>query len=204
MTKSRLTNLLTGAVLIGSLTHAIQQRAAAAEENLFEIPLKTITGDDTTLQAYEGKTLLIVNVASKCGLTPQYEALQALQEKYGDEKFTVLGFPCNDFLGQEPGSPEEIVEFCTTNYNVTFPLFEKIKVLGPNKHPLYAELTGEGSPLPGPIEWNFGKFLIGKDGAILNRFKPGVVPDSKEVVSAIEADLNSKSPTESAPESDDE
>jgi glutathione peroxidase len=160
-----------------------------AETKLQEIPLKDINGKETSLKAYKGQVLLVVNVASKCGLTPQYKALEAIHEKYKDQGFSVLGFPCNDFGAQEPGSNEEIKEFCSTRYKVTFPLFDKLHVKGPEQHKLYAALTGESSPYPGDIKWNFGKFLIGRDGKILKRFEPKVAPDSPEVLEAIEAAL---------------
>ena len=156
---------------------------------LHEIPLKDINGKETSLGAYKGKVLLVINVASKCGLTPQYKALESVHQKYKDKGFAVLGFPCNDFGSQEPGSNEEIKEFCSTKYNVTFPMFDKLHVKGPEQHPLYAALTGKDSPYPGEIKWNFGKFLIGKDGKILKRFEPKVAPDSPEVTEAIEAAL---------------
>jgi glutathione peroxidase len=161
-------------------------------EGLQDIKIKDIDGKETTLKAYQGKVLLIVNVASKCGLTPQYKALQALQDKYGEKGFTVLGFPCNQFAGQEPGTNEEIKQFCSTNYNVSFPLFDKIVVNGPNRNPLYVALAGKDSPFPGDIKWNFGKFLIGRDGKILKRFEPKTTPDSAEVIAAIEAALAAK------------
>ncbi len=160
--------------------------------NLYQIPLKDIDGKDTSLEAYKGKVLLIVNVASKCGLTPQYAALESLYEKYKDQGFVVLGFPCNQFAGQEPGSSAEIKQFCSGKYNVTFPMFSKIDVNGPDRHPLYVALAGQESPFPGDIKWNFNKFLIGRDGKILNRFEPKTKPDSEEVVKAIEAALKEK------------
>jgi glutathione peroxidase len=160
--------------------------------SLYDIPLKDIDGKDTSLNVYKGKVLLIVNVASKCGLTPQYKALEGLQEKYGAKGFTVLGFPCNQFAGQEPGTNEEIKQFCATTYKVTFPLFDKLEVNGPNRHGLYVALAGEGSPYPGDIKWNFGKFLIGRDGKILKRFEPRTTPDAPEVTAAIEAALAAK------------
>ena len=156
---------------------------------LQEIPLKDINGKETSLGAYTGKVLLVVNVASKCGLTPQYKALEGIHQKYQDKGFRVLGFPCNDFGAQEPGTNEEIKEFCSTKYDVTFPLFDKLHVKGPEQHALYTALTGKDSPYPGDIKWNFGKFLIGKDGKILKRFEPKVAPDSPEVIEAIEAAL---------------
>ena len=133
-----------------------------------------------------------MNVASKCGLTPQYKGLEAIHEKFKDKGFTVLGFPCNQFLSQEPGTNEEIKQFCSSKYNVTFPLFDKIDVNGTKRHPLYVALAGKDSPFPGDIKWNFGKFLIGRDGKILKRFEPKTTPDSKEVTEAIEAALAAK------------
>ncbi len=159
---------------------------------ILEIPVKDIEGKDTSLKAYRGKVLLIVNVASKCGLTPQYKALEALQEKYKNKGFTVLGFPCNQFGGQEPGTNEQIKEFCSTKYNVTFPLYDKIDVNGDKRHPLYVALAGKESPYPGDIKWNFGKFLIGRDGKIIKRFEPKTTPDAPEVIAAIEAALAAK------------
>ncbi|HKQ40343.1 MAG TPA: glutathione peroxidase [Verrucomicrobiae bacterium] len=160
--------------------------------NIQEIPLKDINGKPTSLKAYQGKVLLVVNVASKCGLTPQYKSLEGVHRKYKDKGFSVLGFPCNDFGSQEPGSNEEIKEFCSSKYDVSFPMFDKLHVKGPERHPLYAALSGEGSPFPGDVKWNFGKFLIGRDGKILKRFEPKVTPDSPEVTEAIEAALAAK------------
>jgi glutathione peroxidase len=175
--------LAAAALMITTLLHA---------GSLYEIPLKDIDGKETSLKPHKGKVLLIVNVASKCGLTPQYKALEALHQKYKDQGFTVLGFPCNQFGGQEPGTGDEIKEFCSANYGVTFPLFEKIDVNGPKRHPLYIELAGEKSPFPGDIKWNFGKFLISRDGRILKRFEPRTAPDAPEVIQAIEAALAEK------------
>ncbi len=158
-------------------------------DDLYDIPLKDIKGKETTLKPYEGKVMLIVNVASKCGNTKQYKELQALHEKFKKDGLAVLAFPCNDFGGQEPGSNEEIQEFCSSRYSVTFPLYDKITVKGPDKHPLYTELSGPDSPFPGDVKWNFGKFLVGKDGAILARFEPKTKPDAPEVVEAIETAL---------------
>ena len=133
-----------------------------------------------------------MNVASQCGFTPQYKGLQTLQDKYKSKGFTVVGVPCNDFGQQEPGSSEEIRKFCTEKYNVTFPLTEKVHVKGEEQHPLYARLTGKDAEFPGDIKWNFGKFLIGRDGKILNRFDSKVTPESPEMTSAIEAALAAK------------
>jgi glutathione peroxidase len=158
---------------------------------LFDIPIHTLQGEDSSLAPYEGRALLLVNVASKCGLTPQYEGLERLQKTYADRGFSVLGFPCNQFLGQEPGSAEEIQQFCSTTYGVTFPLFEKIDVNGEDRHPIYDELTAvpdaEGNA--GDITWNFEKFLVAPDGRIVGRFRPQVEPEDPALVGAIEGQL---------------
>jgi len=159
---------------------------------LYSIPVKDIDYKDTSLGAYQGKVLLVVNVASKCGFTPQYTALQAVYEKYKDKGLVILGFPCNQFGSQEPGTDEQIKLFCSTKYSVTFPLFDKIEVNGPNRHPLYTALAGNDSPFPGDIKWNFTKFLIARDGTILKRFASQITPDSPEVTAAIEAALAAK------------
>ncbi len=165
------------------------QIAVASAAELTTIPFKTIDGKDTSLADYDGKVVLVVNTASKCGLTPQYEALEALYDKYQSKGLVVLGFPCNDFMGQEPGTHEEIVEFCKTKYDVSFPLMEKVHVKGKDQHPLYAALTGKDGAFPGKVKWNFGKFLIGRDGQPIARFEPRQKPDSDEVVAAIEKAL---------------
>jgi glutathione peroxidase len=165
---------------------------AQAAGSIYDIPVKDIDGKPTSLKAYEGKVLLIVNVASKCGYTPQYAGLEALYEKYKDKGLLVLGFPCNQFGGQEPGTNEQIKQFCSSKYQVTFPLFDKIEVNGPNRNQLYAMLAGEGSPFPGNIKWNFNKFLIGRDGKILKRFDSKVKPESEEMTQAVETALAAK------------
>ncbi|HEY0247294.1 MAG TPA: glutathione peroxidase [Gryllotalpicola sp.] len=154
------------------------------------IPLTTIDGRTTSLADYADKVVMVVNVASKCGLTPQYEKLEALQKQYGERGFTVLGFPCNQFAGQEPGSAEEIVEFCSATYGVTFPLMEKTNVNGRGTHPLYQELkhTKDRMHLAGPVVWNFEKFVVTPDDTVV-RFRPQTVPDAPEVVEAIEKGL---------------
>lgn len=162
---------------------------AQTPPSIYDIPLKDLEGKDAPLSAHRGKVLLLVNVASKCGLTKQYAALEQLHEKYQSQGFTVLGFPCNDFAGQEPGSPEQIRQFCSATYGVTFPLYEKLHVKGPEQHPLYDFLTGKGAAFPGEIKWNFGKFLVGRDGRVLARFEPKTTPDSPEVAQAVEAAL---------------
>ncbi len=164
----------------------------ASNGSVHEIKLNTLDGKPTSLGEYKGKVILLVNVASQCGLTPQYKSLQALHEKFQDKGFTVIGVPCNDFGAQEPGTAEEIQKFCSTKYDVTFPLMEKVHVKGDEQHPLYARLTGKSSEFPGDIKWNFGKFLIGRDGKVLQRFEPQTKPDSDEVLKAVEKALASK------------
>jgi glutathione peroxidase len=171
-----------------SLLAALALSTGHAAE-LSTIPFKTITGKDTSLADYKGKVVLVVNTASKCGLTPQYKLLEVLQEKYETKGFTVLGFPCNDFGGQEPGTAEEIQEFCKSTYAVSFPLMEKIHVKGPEQHPLYAALSGKDGAFPGDVKWNFGKFLIGKDGKATARFEPKETPESPAITASIEKAL---------------
>ena len=158
---------------------------------LYDIPVKTLSGEDSSLGALAGKTLLVVNVASKCGLTPQYAALEALHSRLADRGFSVVGFPCNQFMGQEPGTAEEIEEFCSTTYGVTFPMFEKIEVNGEGRHPIYDELTSvpDADGAAGDVQWNFEKFLLGPDGTVLARFRPRTTPDDPEVLAAIEKHL---------------
>lgn len=158
---------------------------------LYDIPLHTLSGDDSSLAGYEGETILIVNVASKCGLTPQYEGLEALQKQYENQGFSVVGFPCNQFAGQEPGSAEEIQTFCSTTYGVTFPLFEKIDVNGEHQSPIYAELekVADAEGYSGDVRWNFEKFLVGRDGSV-TRFAPLVTPEDPVLVAAIELALH--------------
>lgn len=152
---------------------------------------RTIDGVEKPLADFAGKVLLIVNVASQCGLTPQYRGLQEVYEYYRDRGFEVLGFPCNQFGGQEPGTEEEIRSFCETRYNVTFPLFAKLEVNGPNRHPLYAYLTQQPTSPDGPgdIQWNFAKFLIDRQGRVVARFAPTTAPASEELIAAIEQAL---------------
>jgi len=156
-----------------------------------DLRAKGIDGKDRSLRDYSGQVCLVVNVASKCGLTPHYRGLQQLQERYADRKFSVLGFPCNQFAGQEPGSEAEIQSFCELNYGVTFPLFAKIDVNGPARHPVYAYLTTQATAPDGPgdIKWNFAKFLIGRDGAVIARFGPQIEPGDPALVKALEGAL---------------
>lgn len=177
---------------------------------IYEIPVNRIDGTETTLGEFEGKALLLVNVASKCGLTPQYAGIESLYKEYKDQGFEVLGFPANNFKGQEPGTNEEIKDFCETNYDVTFPLFEKISVLGDDQHPLYSFLTSERSEADiangdefeeklrvfghtrenaSDLLWNFEKFLIAKDGSIAARIAPDVTAEDDRVVSALKAEI---------------
>nr|WP_107425809.1 glutathione peroxidase [Streptomyces sp. CB02009] len=145
----------------------------------------------TSLDQYAGQVLLIVNVASQCGLTPQYAGLEKLQQRFNDRGFTVIGFPCNQFMGQEPGTMKEIIDFCSTVYGVSFPIFEKIEVNGESRHPLFAQLANEPDVggVAGDIEWNFEKFLISRTGAVVGRFRPKVAPESDEIINAIESQL---------------
>ncbi|TQF74282.1 glutathione peroxidase [Rhodococcus spelaei] len=158
---------------------------------LQDISINTLGGAPTSLADFDGRAVLLVNVASKCGLTPQYAGLEKLATEYADRGLTVVGVPCNQFMGQEPGTPEEIATFCSTTYGVTFPLLEKIEVNGEGRHPLYAELTksADAEGAAGDIQWNFEKFLIAPDGTVAGRFRPRTEPDAPELVSAIEAVL---------------
>ncbi|MGC4950866.1 glutathione peroxidase [Streptomyces sp. DT224] len=158
---------------------------------LYDILLRTLSGEPATLGDYRGQAVLLVNVASKCGLTPQYAGLERLQKEYGDRGFTVLGVPCNQFGGQEPGTAEEIETFCSTTYGVSFPLLEKTEVNGADRHPLYVELTrlADAEGEAGDVQWNFEKFLISPAGEPVARIRPRTEPDAPELVAAIEAQL---------------
>jgi glutathione peroxidase len=176
-------------VLAASLWLSMISLAASAIQ---EIPLKTLDGKPTSLKDFKGKVVLVVNVASRCGYTPQYTGLEALYRKYKSEGLVVVGFPCNDFGAQEPGTAEEIKTFCSTKYDVTFPLMEKLHVKGAEQHPLYAALTGKEAKFPGDVKWNFGKFLLGRDGSVLQRWDSGTKPDDAALVSAVEGALKGK------------
>jgi glutathione peroxidase len=158
---------------------------------IYDHDVTSLDGSSADLHDHEGEALLIVNVASKCGLTPQYEGLERIHEQYKDRGFSVLGFPCNQFMGQEPGTSEEIAEFCSTTYGVTFPLFSKIEVNGEHRDPLYAELTetSDAEGHAGDIRWNFEKFLVSPKGEVVARFAPQVEPEAPELIDAIEAQL---------------
>ena len=181
--KKYLTPLLTAAILFtGASTRA--------EDSVYEFKVKNIEGKEVDLSGYKGKVLLIVNVASKCGATPQYDPLQALYKKYEDKGLVVLGFPANNFGGQEPGTDTEIAEFCTSKYSVDFPMFSKVSVKGDDKAPLFSYLTSAENPdKQGDIGWNFEKFLIGKDGKLIRRFATKVDPTNADLVAAIETAL---------------
>lgn len=175
-------------------THKEKAKMPTATSNtntksIHDFTLKNIEGQDVKLDAYKGKVALLVNVASQCGYTPQYEGLQAIYSKYKDQGFVVLGFPANNFGAQEPGSNEEIKTFCSTKYNVTFPMFAKISVKGDDIHPLYQFLTSKESGFGGDVQWNFGKFLVDKEGKVIARFDSGDEPESSKVTQAIEQAL---------------
>jgi glutathione peroxidase len=187
---------------IGALTAADPAASPATQPAMdagtagpaLRFTMKSLNGQQVDLSQYQGKVILMVNTASKCGNTPQYKPLEALYKKYADQGFVILGFPSNDFHQQEPGTDAEISEFCTKNYGVTFDMFSKVDVKGDNICDLYKYLTGpDDKPYDGDITWNFEKFLIGRDGNVVARFRPKVQPDSTEVGSAIEAELAKKS-----------
>jgi glutathione peroxidase len=179
--------LFAGSALLGAEESGVAVPAASVHD----FTMKDIDGNDVALASYRGKVLMLVNVASKCGLTVQYEGLQKLYNEYGDRGFVVLGFPANNFADQEPGTNEEIKDFCATRFRVRFPMFSKISVKGEDIHPLFQWLTDErtNGPFAGEIGWNFNKFLVDRTGKVIHRFEPRVVPDSPEVIEAIEAAL---------------
>jgi glutathione peroxidase len=161
----------------------------AQAQSIYDISVRTIDGKTIKLAEYKNKVILIVNVASECGYTPQYEGLESIYEKYKSQGFVVLGFPCNQFGGQEPGTNEEIKTFCSSKFNVKFSLFDKIEVNGGNRHPLYVLLAGKDSAFPGDITWNFNKFLIGRDGKLITRFDSSIEPQSKKLIGLLEQEL---------------
>jgi glutathione peroxidase len=189
---------LVGAVALGLWASSAKAGAPAAKEakpmSVLDFKMKSLSGKEVDLKGYQGDVVLIVNTASKCGLTPQYKALEALHEKYNDKGLSILGFPANNFGQQEPGTDTEIGEFCQKNYGVKFDMFSKISVKGEDKAPLYSFLTEPATnpTFAGEIRWNFEKFLVGRDGKVIARFAPQVTPDSKEVVDAVEAALAQK------------
>ena len=165
---------------------------AGNEQTIYQFSVDTIDGNEISLSDYEGKVVMIVNVASKCGYTPQYEGLEKLYQTYKDDGFEILGFPANNFMGQEPGSDEEIKQFCRANYGVSFPMFSKISVKGDDQAPLYQFLTNEerNGVVDGKVKWNFQKYLVGKDGKVIAKFEPGVEPLSEELTAAIQSALS--------------
>ena len=168
----------------------VQPTRAADTKSIYDFTLKSIDGQPTPLSSFHGKVVMLVNVASRCGFTPQYTALESIYEKYKSRGLVIVGIPANNFMGQEPGTNEEIKTFCTRKYSVTFPMYAKISVKGPDQAPLYTYLTKDTGPgITGDIKWNFTKFLIDRNGNVVQRFEPAVTPDSKEAVSAIEKQL---------------
>ena len=157
--------------------------------SLHDIKAKTIQGEERSLNDYQGNLVMVVNVASKCGLTPQYKDLEEVYRKYKDRGFRILGFPCNQFMGQEPGSEEEIQQFCSTKYDVTFDMFSKVDVNGSSRHPVYQFLAGDQAAFPGDISWNFEKFLVDSEGKVIQRFSPRTSPSDASVVKSIEENL---------------
>lgn len=174
-----------------SLPAAMSLAHASSAPELQSIALVDIHGKTTSIAAFSGKVLLIVNVASECGYTTQYEGLEAVYKRFRDRGLVVLGFPCDDFGGQEPGDEKQILKFCTSRYNVSFPMFSKVKIRESEVHPLFKALTGPASPIPGPVRWNFSKFLVGRDGLLAARFGPETEPGSEEMVSSIQKALES-------------
>jgi glutathione peroxidase len=175
---------LTGALIL------MVTASAYAASSIYDFTLPLLNGKDAPLASYKGKVVLVVNVASRCGFTPQYSALESIYEKYKDQGFVIIGFPANNFAGQEPGTNEEIAKFCTGKYNVTFPVYGKISVKGDDQAPLYSYLTKDANAsVAGDIKWNFTKFLVDRNGNVVQRFEPATTPDSPEVIAAIEAQL---------------
>lgn len=178
-------------ISLGVVLSAILSTSVLMAASFYDFTLPSIDGKPDPLSAYKGKVVLVVNVASKCGYTPQYTGLESIYEKYKAQDFVILGFPANNFMQQEPGTNEEIKTFCTRKYNVSFPMFSKISVKGDDQAPLYRFLTDKSlhAETGGDIKWNFTKFLVGRDGVVLARFEPAVKPDSPEVEAAIERAL---------------
>jgi glutathione peroxidase len=183
--------MLTAPALLQHPSSRPFRSGGAPTVTVHDFPVNTLTGEPSSLGDLAGTTLLVVNVASKCGLTPQYAGLEQLHKRFASRGFSVVGFPCNQFGGQEPGTAQEIGTFCWTTYGVTFPMFEKIEVNGPGRHPVYSELTAvpDGSGEAGDVKWNFEKFLVGPDGKVIARFRPQVTPEDPDLVAAIEASL---------------
>lgn len=204
MTAYRIRIALTAVVLCAALTAGLafakskgsktMSKPGPLASSIYDFTIPDIDGKKVNLSQYRGKVVLVVNVASRCGFTPQYAGLESLYMKYKDQGFVILGFPANNFMGQEPGTNEEIKNFCSAKYDVTFPMFSKISVKGSDMHPLYKFLTDKGTDpqFGGDIKWNFNKFLIGRDGKVIARFEPPIKPESDQVVQAIEAALKAQ------------
>lgn len=190
------TSVAAATVILAGLSASLQAAEKSADKTpaALDFTMKSLDGKEVDLGKYQGQVVMVVNVASKCGLTPQYEQLQALHEKYGSQGLAILAFPCNQFAGQEPGTAQEIQQFCRVNYGVTFPLFAKIEVNGEDAAPLYKHLTALNTEPKGPgkIDWNFEKFIIGRNGEVVARFAPRTKPDAPEVIKVIEAELAKK------------
>ena len=182
-------NLITLALSAASSLFGVTNEIST-ESNIQNISVLDINKQEVNLSNYDGKVLLIVNVASKCGFTKQYTGLQEIYEKYKDQGFEILGFPCNDFGGQEPGTNEEIAEFCSLNFNVTFPMFDKVKVVGKDKHPLFELLTNNSVTGNSAIKWNFEKFIIDREGNIVDRFRSMTKPEGEKITSLIAKELS--------------
>lgn len=183
--KSMLRQVLRKSLILGLVL--IMADSALAAPGIYNFTLPTLDGEALPLASFKGKVVMLVNVASRCGFTPQYTGLEALYEKYKDQGFVILGFPANNFGGQEPGTNQEIKTFCSTKYSVTFPIYGKVSVKGADETPLYQYLTKEADPThSGDIKWNFTKFLVDRNGNVVQRFEPKITPDSPEVVSAVE------------------
>jgi len=175
---------------LAGVTILMAAASAFAASSIYDFTLTSLDGQPGPLASYKGKVVLLVNVASRCGYTPQYTALEAIYEKYKDQGFVILGFPANNFGGQEPGTNEEIKTFCQSKYSVTFPMYQKVSVKGDDQTPLYSYLTKDASPaVAGDIKWNFTKFLVDRHGKVVQRFEPATTPDSPEVIAAIEKAL---------------
>jgi glutathione peroxidase len=179
--------------LLGALLWLLAGASAPPETFVLDHTMKRIDGKEQSLSDYRGRVLLLVNVASKCGLTPQYEGLEALYERYRERGFEVLGFPANDFAGQEPGADPEIATFCRSTYGVEFPMFSKITVKGPDQHPLYQQLTGLPAPIGGEVQWNFQKYLVNRRGEVVAKFDPRTAPEDPAVVARVEELLKEQS-----------
>jgi glutathione peroxidase len=188
MTRAKLNTILMTALMLALPWVGQAEPDAAAPEaptSILDLEARRLSGGTESLRTYRGQVLLIVNTASRCGYTSQYEGLQALYEEYGDQGFSVLGFPSNDFAGQEPGSDAEIGAFCRANYGVEFPMFSKVRVKGPEAHPLYAYLTSRPAPIGGPVKWNFQKYLVDRNGQVVARYASGVAPTDSDLLGEV-------------------